>query len=351
MTASEADHVRTHGGSSREKTLLDLLGLDEVALAAYRLWLRDDGLTVDEIGAALGVPVTAVRRARDRLVELSLLLASTERPGQVVAVHPEAPLDHLLRDQHYQLIRQHELLLRTRSQLTSLVSDFQQGSGACGGGDEVERLDSPDATRARVFALLSTAEREVLTLHSRPGWQAGLTEDVPRAEIRALRRGVVMRKVLPRPAGMDSAAVGGYLGAVASYGLELRVTDDPGVDVTAVDGRLAVVRPADGTAVAPALLVRAEALTSLAVALFDQVWKFSEPLDDGEAGVGGEDTPTPQERTLLRLLSLGSKDEAAARHLGVSVRTVRRMVADLMRRLDARSRFQAGIVAAQRGWL
>jgi DNA-binding CsgD family transcriptional regulator len=201
-----------------------------------------------------------------------------------------------------------------------------------------------------VFALLSSAEREVLTLHSRPGWQAGLAEEVPRAEICALRRGVAMRKVLPRPAGMDTA-VGGYLGAVASHGLELRVTDDPGVDVTAVDGRLAVVRQADGPTAAPALLVRAEALTSLAVALFDQVWKFSEPLEDGEAGAGGEDTPTPQERTLLRLLSLGAKDEAAARHLGVSVRTVRRMVADLMRRLDARSRFQAGIVAAQRGWL
>jgi DNA-binding NarL/FixJ family response regulator len=104
-------------------------------------------------------------------------------------------------------------------------------------------------------------------------------------------------------------------------------------------------------AVAPALLVRAQALTSLAVALFDQAWKLSEPLGDEDTTAEGEDTPTPQERILLRLLSRGAKDEAAARHLGVSVRTVRRMVADLMRRLNARSRFQAGILAAQRGWL
>ncbi len=334
---------------SWERTLLDLLGLDEVAVAAYRLWLRDDDLTVEEVGKAIGAPLPAVRRARDRLVELSLLFASAERPGQVVAVHPEAPLEHLLRAQHERLIRQHELLLRTRAQLGAFVSDFQRGSGSRGSGNEVERLDSPDVVRARLFALLSMAEREVLTLHSRPGWQAALTEEVPRAEIRALRRGVVMRKVLPRPAGADSSAAG-YLGTVAPYGLELRVTDDPGVDVMAVDGRFAVVRPADGLAVAPALLVRAQALTGLAVALFDQVWKLSEPLGDQDPAEG-EDTPTPQERTLLRLLSRGAKDEAAARHLGVSVRTVRRMVADLMRRLNARSRFQAGILAAQRGWL
>ncbi|WP_206442911.1 LuxR C-terminal-related transcriptional regulator, partial [Candidatus Protofrankia californiensis] len=62
-------------------------------------------------------------------------------------------------------------------------------------------------------------------------------------------------------------------------------------------------------------------------------------------------SPSDSERLLLRLLSLGAKDEAAARHLGVSVRTVRRMIADLMRRMDARSRFQAGILAAERGWL
>jgi DNA-binding NarL/FixJ family response regulator len=70
-----------------------------------------------------------------------------------------------------------------------------------------------------------------------------------------------------------------------------------------------------------------------------------------DALIMAETSPTASELLLLRLLADGSKDEAAARALGVSVRTVRRMVADLMRRLDARSRFQAGILAQRRGWL
>jgi DNA-binding NarL/FixJ family response regulator len=45
---------------------------------------------------------------------------------------------------------------------------------------------------------------------------------------------------------------------------------------------------------------------------------------------------------ILRLLSAGQKDEAAARSMGVSVRTYRRRVAELMALLGAESRFQAG---------
>jgi DNA-binding CsgD family transcriptional regulator len=55
------------------------------------------------------------------------------------------------------------------------------------------------------------------------------------------------------------------------------------------------------------------------------------------------------ERQVLEQLARGIKDEAAARRLGVSVRTYRRHVADLCERLGASSRFEAGIRAAQAG--
>jgi DNA-binding NarL/FixJ family response regulator len=47
------------------------------------------------------------------------------------------------------------------------------------------------------------------------------------------------------------------------------------------------------------------------------------------------------------MLADGYTDEATARRLGVSIRTVRRNTAELMTLLGARSRFQAGIYAAQ----
>ncbi|MGH2602897.1 MAG: response regulator transcription factor, partial [Dehalococcoidia bacterium] len=52
---------------------------------------------------------------------------------------------------------------------------------------------------------------------------------------------------------------------------------------------------------------------------------------------------------VLRLLDAGYKDDAAARQLGMSVRTYRRHVAEIMRSLGATSRFQAGARAAELG--
>jgi DNA-binding NarL/FixJ family response regulator len=40
-----------------------------------------------------------------------------------------------------------------------------------------------------------------------------------------------------------------------------------------------------------------------------------------------------------------------ARKLGISVRTSRRITAELMTQLGARSRFQAGVIAGEQGWL
>ena len=57
------------------------------------------------------------------------------------------------------------------------------------------------------------------------------------------------------------------------------------------------------------------------------------------------------QRLLLGQLAGGAKDEQIARALGLSVRTVRRRVAELLVELGAESRFQAGVEAVRRGWI
>ncbi|MEU4221706.1 helix-turn-helix transcriptional regulator [Actinoplanes sp. NPDC026623] len=61
--------------------------------------------------------------------------------------------------------------------------------------------------------------------------------------------------------------------------------------------------------------------------------------------------PTLDEREamLLALLADGLTDESVAIRLGISERTVRRTMASIMLRLGARSRFQAGLIAARLG--
>jgi DNA-binding NarL/FixJ family response regulator len=63
-------------------------------------------------------------------------------------------------------------------------------------------------------------------------------------------------------------------------------------------------------------------------------------------------TSRPDQRTfLLRQLASGAKDEQIARTMGLSLRTIRRRIADLMIELGADTRFQAGAEAVRRGWL
>jgi DNA-binding NarL/FixJ family response regulator len=54
---------------------------------------------------------------------------------------------------------------------------------------------------------------------------------------------------------------------------------------------------------------------------------------------------------ILSLLSDGRSDSTIARESGVSLRTVERRVRSLMDRLGAKTRFQAGVQAARRGWI
>ncbi|WP_424860240.1 response regulator transcription factor [Streptomyces sp. MMS24-I29] len=88
---------------------------------------------------------------------------------------------------------------------------------------------------------------------------------------------------------------------------------------------------------------------ALAQALFEQLWNVATPF--GESAQEDDYGLTPMERQLLEIIAAGGTDEVAARGLTVSLRTVRRMMASLMERLEATSRFQAGVQATKRGWI
>lgn len=80
--------------------------------------------------------------------------------------------------------------------------------------------------------------------------------------------------------------------------------------------------------------------------LYESMWSFGTPVP-GRTG-GDPQSPFSEERELLCLLAAGATDEAIARQLGMSLRTVQRRVRKLEDMLGAHTRFQAGIQAARR---
>jgi DNA-binding NarL/FixJ family response regulator len=116
------------------------------------------------------------------------------------------------------------------------------------------------------------------------------------------------------------------------------------------DREIAVMAMDPQNPTAGAVIHRSPAVVSLAIALFDAYWSRATELFSPEDR-DNESPLTPHEAEVLRLLAGGAKDEQVARLLGISLRTARRITANLSDRLDATSRFELGVAAAKRGWV
>lgn len=97
--------------------------------------------------------------------------------------------------------------------------------------------------------------------------------------------------------------------------------------------------------------VRQPGLQAALTALFDEIWDRAITLRPASSGKGPEPDATRSRRLLLELLAEGIRDEQIAGELGLSLRTVRRRVADLLLELRVDTRFQAGVEAVRRGLL
>lgn len=135
----------------------------------------------------------------------------------------------------------------------------------------------------------------------------------------------------------------------ASLGGQVRTVPSLPTRLIIVDRTTAVIPvSSEDTACGAVVLTGQGTLTALC-ALYESVWAGAQPL--GEAAAKDIHGLSAQEAAIISLLSEGHTDEAIAKRLGVSARTARRIANDLMERLGARSRFEAGVRAVQHGWL
>jgi DNA-binding CsgD family transcriptional regulator len=194
------------------------------------------------------------------------------------------------------------------------------------------------STPATVDAALAGATHQVCVARAGWGRPAG---PLGRADHDNLRRGIRYRILLP-DAVRCSPAVVLRAGRLSALGAEIRTVAGVPAEVTVIDAAGALL-PRDRRT-GEVAMVTLTGVVDAVVALFDGLWAGATPLR-------GADELGRRDQELLALLSAGCTDESAAARLGVSVRTVRRMMSAIMAQLGARSRFQAGLRAADRGLL
>lgn len=171
----------------------------------------------------------------------------------------------------------------------------------------------------------------------------------------AKERGIAVRKVF-HASVLDDPEAAAQVRRLSGYGIRVRLaaTELP-QEMIMIDRRTVILaEPPDrgGRADRAYTVVRGGTVVAGLVTLFEATWQAATDLvdlTDPAGAAGGPPRLDPDSRAVLAALRDGLTDESAARRLGLSLRTYRRRVADLMTRLDARSRFQAGARAGELG--
>ncbi|MER5637904.1 LuxR C-terminal-related transcriptional regulator [Kitasatospora sp. NPDC002227] len=324
------------------------MGLDPAAERVYRAMLAFPGVGVAELADATLLTEHQVRDGLDLLGDLALLRASREQTGMLRPVSEQRAMAILIERQAAELEARRAQLEVNRNALSSrLARDARTPPTGQAG---IERLLGMDAVQDRLEELMTAAATEVLNiLPGGPQTAASLAAARPVNQDLAAR-GLELRCIYQDSMRADRLNLN-YAHWLQDLGVRIRTTPLVPPRMILIDRAIAVVpiEPQDSTRGA-ALLREPGVLASL-FALFEQTWHTATDLDTPKAAEPGQDTPTPAELELLKMVASGITDQAAANRLGISLRTVRRRMEDLMNRLEATSRFEAGLKAAKRGWL
>lgn len=326
-------------------------------LDVYRCLLEHPSMGADAVAVRLGVDSANVRSALDAMVKCGLLLPWSDEPTSAAALNPEVGLALLAERARARLAQQSKVFEATRERLGAFLQDVTSSKA----GTQIEERVRGTAVLAQREVAVRGARSEIVALiPNEPGgtdWLAAFAG----VELEVLERGVQLRVVyesnmMDQPAGrayLDQLArAGGRCRVAPSLPLSLLITDE----TTAVLPRPTLAAPGGADEAEVVVLRHGSAATAMK-ALFELHWEAATPVEsstDWAAQTQGEATEaegTVLTQRLVALLAAGAKDETVARALGVSVRTVRRIVADLMRDLGAQTRFEAGVAAGRAGWL
>ncbi|KUN00436.1 erythropoiesis-stimulating protein [Streptomyces yokosukanensis] len=324
--------------------MLGLLGLDAWAEEVYRAMLSHRGKGVAELADVLGRPEQDIRSALDRLHELSLVRSSQEA---LHAVSPELGMEILLAQQQAELAAQQQRVEASRAAAAQLIAQFAEHSESAQ-QPNVEHLTGIEQIREKLGMLTHRVRGEVMTLAPNGAHTPESLRAARPLDTELLDRGVRMRTVY-LDSVRNSRDTVAYAEWLAERGGQVRTVPSLPVRMVIVDRETAVIPVrADAACEAAVVLTGQGTLTALC-ALFDSIWACG--VDLTKAQQRDESGLSAQEREVLNSLYRGMTDDSIAKRLGVSPRTARRVANDMMERLGARSRFQAGALAVQNGWL
>ncbi|MGL5808391.1 MAG: helix-turn-helix transcriptional regulator [Nocardioides sp.] len=331
--------------------VFDEFGVSTEVERAYRRILARRKVADSELAEVLCAPEDAARHLIETMAEMGLVEERHEADGgrQWIGKPPEQAIETLIAAEEKRIEERRARLAVARHLTESLIEDFVSDHSESRSGEPLEVIESPRAIRSRMYQLCLYAKETALTMIAGNGYGPRAIEASEVLDRLLASRGVEERILVSGFSLADQGWVD-YLSRVGRLGAEVRAHPDPPLTMVTIDDTVGVIPAVSGDDGGPAMVVYSAPVVAALNAFFREAWRSARPLTI-EAGTGDHPAGDPRLLPVVRLLAQGHKDEAIARRLDLSVRTVRRLVATAVEELQAASRFQAGVLAVRNGWL
>ncbi|MGW0395423.1 LuxR C-terminal-related transcriptional regulator [Streptomyces sp. NPDC003042] len=313
--------------------------LSPAALRLYAYAVERHAFTAADATAALGA------RAAAAVTELAAahLLQRTpgDGPERWSAVAPRAAAARALAPLALLARETHDEMDRTRGRLEALVPAYEAGAAHRGpdGSGRLELVTDLGAVRGLIAELVAGCERELLTSQPGGGRPLETLEEAVGRDESLLARGVRMRTIYQHTARY-SRPTAAYVERVRALGAEVRTVGDGLMRMLVFDRHTGLMAVPDRAGAA--LVVREPSVVHFMTAAFERSWLAAEPFSTTVSPEAARSISDELRQTIVTLLSEGLEDKVIARRLGMSQRTCQRHIAEIMRAVGAKSRFQAG---------
>jgi DNA-binding CsgD family transcriptional regulator len=324
-------------------------GLDEKCLQAYAKAVERGSYSVPDIARELGIDVPEAERIKDVLIKLRVVNPLTTGTGHVT-LDPAIAEAALAAQLETEISQRRQRLAQIHAQLRRLVPLYAAGNPLARHEESIRTLVDAAEVDREIGVATRRCRHEVMTIQPGGGRSTRTLRIALPRDVSLLERGVKMR-VIYQTTAQSSLATRMYVRRITDAGGEVRVSDELFERLIIFDHELAFVPQRRERGGPPgAAVVSDPTIVDFCCRIFESLWRPGLPFDSAqEAGPGHRRETTDLQRAILRFMALGMKDDLIARRLGMSTRTCRRYISEIMELLDVTSRFQAGAVAARLG--
>ncbi|MFE2285340.1 hypothetical protein ACFXDJ_14335 [Streptomyces sp. NPDC059443] len=329
---------------------IELPRLDDRAVAVFDYALSQGSLKrwLPDVSEALGLTPEEAEGACRTLLRLRLLRQAPGSPDELIPVSPDAAAAEAVGPVEARLSQAVAHAQSVREDLRSLMPQYRAARRARDHRQGVDVLADLAAASAMLTEESARCREEVFSIQPGGGRAPHRLGDAIERDLAMLRRGVRMRTLYQHSA-RASLSTQGYVETLTEAGAEYRTAAELPDRAVVFDRSVAFLpRRADGGPGEGAVLVRDPDVVAYLCRVFDQQWSGATPFHRTSEAAYKEVGPSLR-RALVGLLAEGAKDEVIARRMGMSLRTCRRHIADLLEELGAESRFQGGALAERAG--